>query len=156
MIFLPLFAGFNWDEFIRFVVYDRRWVSIEMSLLDLGLQFMIGIRWWGICWVWVCSLWSGWGGGAFVGFGFLGSDQCVCWFWFYRLQLMCLLGLGLVFLLRCLCKEWTQTRRIWRWDLEGCYTNLWGVKTYEKLKVRHEAMSMRSWRRWDLKLKLWV
>ena len=56
MIFLPLFVGFNWDEFIRFVVYDWRWVSIEMSLLDLGLQFMIGMRWWGICWVWVCSL----------------------------------------------------------------------------------------------------
>ena len=48
MIFLPLYAGFNWDAFIRFVVYDWRWVSIEMfavydwdevvgHLLGLGL-----------------------------------------------------------------------------------------------------------------------
>ena len=87
MIFLPLFAGFNWDEFIRFVVYDWRWVSIEMSLLDLGLQFMIRMRWWGICWVWeivvydrdevvghLLGLVFQVPIGVFVGFGFIGSN----------------------------------------------------------------------------------
>lgn len=115
-------------------------VPIEMILL--GLQFMIGggFRLWWVCWVWVCILWSGWGAGAFVGFGFLGFDWCVCWFWFCRLQLTNLLVLGLVFLVRCLCKKWTQTRRIWRWNLEGCYTEEW--------------RPVRNWR-WDLKLWAW-
>ena len=52
MKFLPLFAGSNWDEFVRFAIYDWRWVPIGMSLLGLGLQFMIEMRCWGICWVW--------------------------------------------------------------------------------------------------------
>jgi len=38
-----------------------------MSLLGLSLQFMIGMRWW-----------------------------CICWVWFSRFQLVCLLDLVLL------------------------------------------------------------
>ena len=40
-----------------------------------------------------------------LGLVFPGSNRCVCWIWFCKLRSACLLGLGLVFLVRCLCEE---------------------------------------------------
>ena len=60
---------------------------------------------------------------------------CVCWVWFSRFWLACLLGLVLqlpidAFVGFGLAGE--DLWRIWRWDLEGCYTDLWEIEGESK------------------------
>ena len=50
--------------------------TINQKVMGLGCgSVSIKMSWWCVCWDWVCKFRSRWDGGAFVGFGFAGSDQ---------------------------------------------------------------------------------
>ena len=59
------------------VDWRNRCQTCSLSLLEFSPSLCRFRSEW-VCWVWVCSLWLGWGG-AFVGCGALWIWWCVCW-----------------------------------------------------------------------------
>ena len=115
------------------------------------------MKWWCDCWVWVCRFCSGWGGGAIVGFGFIGSirDEVMAW----------LLGLGLQVLIGIrwwrycwfwVCSFWSEWGggvfvgiRFTRFQLALCILVGFGFASEMFMRTCEEGfdrISMRWWR----------